>query len=82
MQTTTSKEFNCQARAPCAFAPLRRRCSSPTVAVRPMYMSYAANQALQGPAHSVADLLAMPAVDELDEVLQTSRDIARSADLS
>jgi hypothetical protein len=45
-------------------------------------MSYAAYQALQGPAQSVADLLAMPVADELDEVLQPSRDWARSADLS
>jgi hypothetical protein len=45
-------------------------------------MSYAAYQALQGPAQSVADLLAMPVADELDEVLQTSREMARSADLS
>ena len=37
-------------------------------------MSYAAYQALQGPAQSVAN--------ELDEVLQTSRGWARSADLT
>jgi hypothetical protein len=45
-------------------------------------MSYAAYQALKGPVLSVADLLAMPVADELDEVLQTSRELARSADLT
>ena len=74
MQTTTSQEFNRQASA------LRHRATVEPLLItdrgRPAHvlMSYAAYQALQGPAQSVAD--------ELDEVLQPSREMARSADLS
>jgi prevent-host-death family protein len=82
MQTATSQEFNRQASA------LRLRATAAPLLItdrgRPAHvlMSYAAYQALQGPVQSVADLLAMPVADELDEVLQASRDLARSADLS
>jgi len=81
MQTATSQEFNRQASA------LRQRATAAPLLItdrgRPAHvlMSYAAYQALQGPAQSVADLLAMPVADELDGVLQTSLDKARSADL-
>lgn len=85
MQTTTSKEFNRQASA------LRHRATGEPLLItdrgRPAHvlMSYAAYQALQvqqGPTPSIADLLAMPVPDALDEVLQRSRELARSADLS
>ena len=82
MQTTTSQEFNRQASA------LRHRATAEPLLItdrgRPaqVLLSYAAYQALQGPAKSVADLLAMPVADELDDVLQRSREWARSADLS
>ena len=82
MQTATSQEFNRQASA------LRLRATAAPLLItdrgRPAHvlMSYAAYQALQGTAQSVADLLAMPVADQLDEVLQSSRDKARSADLS
>ena len=82
MQTTTSQEFNRQASA------LRHRATEEPLLItdrgRPAHvlMSYAAYQALQGPAKSVADLLAMPVADELDDVLQPSREWARSADLT
>jgi prevent-host-death family protein len=74
MKTTTSQEFNRQASA------LRHRATEEPLLItdrgRPAHVliSYAAYQALQGPAQSVAD--------ELDEVLQTSRDWAGSADLT
>lgn len=82
MQTTTSKEFNRQASA------LRRSASSEPLLItergRPAHvlMSYAAYQALQSPAQSVADALAMAVPDALDTVLQPARDLARAADLS
>ena len=82
MKTRTSQEFNRQASA------LRHRATVEPLPItdrgRPAHvlMSYAAYQALQGPAQSVADLLAMPVADELDDVLQRSREMARSADLS
>ncbi|MCA0327418.1 MAG: type II toxin-antitoxin system Phd/YefM family antitoxin [Proteobacteria bacterium] len=82
MRTATSKEFNQQASA------LRHCATTEPVLItergRPAHvlMSYAAYQAMQGPPQAVADLLAMPVADELDAVLQPSRDLARSADLS
>lgn len=82
MQTTTGQEFNRQASA------LRHRATDEPLLItdrgRPAHvlMSYAAYQALQGPALSVAELLAMPVADELDEVLRASRELARPADLS
>ena len=82
MQTTTSKEFNRQASA------LRRSASHEPLLItergRPAHvlMSYAAYQALQSPVQSVADALAMSVADALDTVLEPSRDVARTADLS
>ena len=82
MQTTTSKEFNRQASA------LRRSASSEPLLItergRPTHvlMSYAAYRALQSPAQSVVDALAMPEPDALDTVLQPSRELPRAADLS
>lgn len=82
MQTATSQEFNRQASA------LRHRATKEPLLITDrghpahVLMSCAAYQALQGPVLSVADLLAMPVADELDEVLQTSRELARSASLT
>lgn len=82
MQTTTSQAFNRQASA------LRHRASTEPLLItergRPTHvlMSYAAYQALQKPSMSVADLLAMPVPDDLDNFLQPSREIPRTADFS